>query len=566
MPQNSINRLLDKLEQLKRQFGEGTENQTKAFLTKLSRRKLSDAEQLVRFHEALLFTAAYPQSAEVRNRTQSLLKDFPSRISAARELEVDLSPLEHPEVSGIAGMSVTDTFSYFIVRWLLRRHPAQVKFYWDWFEDENRLAQAWPRFMPLLEEDAAVEANVPYRTWLRAGLGPDPKDLQRLVRQFDALPKTDKEKAELYDSQQLYVQWTPRYRASRTGLQLPVRNVFYHREPLIRRRDVSLTAELEKPSPRLQLLSPQQGQAMLDLTREASTTRYRELYGFTHGDPKRVFKTNIGRGVDIVVTGLLPEWRLPLRAYHAAMIFKNGVPVGYFEGLSLFERMESGFNLYYTFRDGETAWLYVRILNIFRHLAGVTAIAIDPYQIGYENEEGIESGAFWFYRKLGFRPTKPDIRKLVSREEEKLATRASYRTSAATLRKLAAGSMIFELDQRLSGDWDGFQVRNLGFAVQRRMATRFDGDATRMRNASVKAITRVLQISGKNWSGPQQTALSDFAVVLGLIPDLAKWTRQEKQKLVAIIQAKGGGDEARYLKLMQKHARLREEMIRLGAD
>jgi len=28
------------------------------------------------------------------------------------------------------------------------------------------------------------------------------------------------------------------------------------------------------------------------------------------------------------------------------MIFKNGVPVGYFEGLSLFERMESGFNLY----------------------------------------------------------------------------------------------------------------------------------------------------------------------------------------------------------------------------
>ena len=121
--------------------------------------------------------------------------------------------------------------------------------------------------------------------------------------------------------------------------------------------------------------------------------------------------------------GVPPGKRLPLRAYHAAMIFKNGVPVGYFEGISLFERMESGFNLYYTFRDGETAWLYARILNIFRHLLGVTAFSIDPYQIGYENEEGIESGAFWFYRKLGFRPTRPEIMKLVLNEEKKIASR-----------------------------------------------------------------------------------------------------------------------------------------------
>lgn len=124
------------------------------------------------------------------------------------------------------------------------------------------------------------------------------------------------------------------------------------------------------------------------------------------------------------------------------MIFKNGVPVGYFEGISLFERMEGGFNLYYTFRDGETAWLYARILNIFRHLLGVTAFSIDPYQIGFENEEGIESGAFWFYRKLGFRPTRPDVMKLVLNEEKKLASRSNYRTSANTLRKLAGGPMI----------------------------------------------------------------------------------------------------------------------------
>jgi hypothetical protein len=419
--------------------------------------------------------------------------------------------------------------------------------------------------MPLLEDDAAVEANIPFQNWLRAARPRGEKDLQWLVRQFDLLNRTEKEKAELYDSQQLYVRWQPAYSATRTGMRLPARKVFFHREPLLRRKDVSLRAELEKQPPPLQLLSPKQGEAILDMAREASTTRYRELYGFTHGDARRVFKTNIGRGVDIFVTGLPAEWRLPLRAYHAALIFKNGVPVGYFEGLSLFERMESGFNLYYQFRDGETAWLYARLLNIFRHLLGVTAFSLDPYQIGHENEEGIESGAFWFYRKLGFRPTGPDIRKLVVREEEKLARRSAYRTSAATLRKLAAGPMIFELDQSHFGDWDRFQVRNVGFAAQRQMAATFKGEAERMRDVSVRSLADALGIRTRSWRETELTALRDFAVLSTMIRDLGRWTRGEKQQLVQIIQAKAGRDEAKYLKLMQKHERLRKEIIRLGS-
>ena len=308
------------------------------------------------------------------------------------------------------------------------------------------------------------------------------RELPWLFGRFESLKKPERETAELYNSQNLFVSWTPSYPTTRTGMRLAVsaKQIFYHRAPLIQRRDISLEDELRKPSaaPALQRLSPKQGEKILDLTREASTLRYRELFGFTHGDPRKVLHANIGRGVDIFVMGLPPEKRLPLRAYHAAMIFKNGVPVGYFEGLSLFERMESGFNLYYTFREGETAWLYARLLNIFRHLLGVTAFAIDPYQIGHENEEGIESGAFWFYRKLGFRPTNPEILKLVISEEKKIASRSNYRTSARTLRKLAAGPMIFELDKSRQSEvgrlgsilcakhWPGSRKAN-GFKVWR---------------------------------------------------------------------------------------------------
>lgn len=575
---NTPKRILDQLDELKSRCGARESRSVEQILSRIVRTEIHDAETLIRLHEILLFLSAYPQNARVRRLSESLLKTFAKRVEVLSEADADLSPLDAPEVSGITGLPLTDTFTYPIVRWLvrLRRQQGRVALAWDWLEDENRLAETWPRFMPLLEEDAFVEANVPYQAWLQSATGASAKDVAWLIQRFESLARTEKEKAELYDSQKLYVRWTPTYRLTRTGMRLATSRVFYHRDALIQRRDVSLRSELESSPSSLKQLSPKQGEAILDMTRAASTVRYRELYGFTHGDPGRVFKTNPGRGVDVFIVGLPPGKRLPLRAYHAAMIFKNGVPVGYFEGISLFERMESGFNLYYTFRDGETAWLYARVLNIFRHLLGVTAFSIDPYQIGYENEEGIESGAFWFYRKLGFRPTNAEVVKLVINEEKKIASRSNYRTSAKTLRKLAAGPMIFELDKTSDksldessdrftpGDWDQFQVRNIGLAAQRRMA-KHRGDAERFRPAAVKELTHVLGIRANAWREAEHAALSDFAVTLSLVEDLSEWSDIEKRALVRVIRAKAGLDESSYLKLMQKHARLRSAMIKLGS-
>lgn len=535
-------------------------------LSRLARSRFSAADDLLRFHEVLLFLSAYPQSPPIRKLAESQLNSFAQRLDTLREAETDLSSLDPPDVSGLAGLPVSDTFSFYIVRWLVSRQPNRLSFDWEYFEAENRLAEAWPRFMPLLAEDANVEAHVPYQTWLRNASGGSRREVRWLIEQLNGLTKTDEEKAELYDAQQLYVTWTPTARESRTGLRLRVgkgRKVFYHHEPLIQRRDVSLPRALRQAPPRLQRLTAQPGEEILDLARAASTVRYRELYGFTHGDPSRVLRAELGRGVEVFVTGLPAEKRLPLRAYHAAMIFKNGVPIGYFEGLSIFERMESGFNLYYTFRDGETAWLYARLLNIFRHLLGVTAFAIDPYQVGHENEEGIESGAFWFYRKLGFRSTDREVMKLVVNEEKKIAARPGYRTSAATLRKLAASPMIFELEETNSGDWDQFQIRAIGLAAQRVMSAQNGGNADRFKAEAIKKLARATGIQINHWPAAAMTALSDFAVSLSST-DVGKWSEADRKAVVEVIRARAGSDESRYLKLMQKHERLRRLMIKLG--
>ena len=228
-----------------------------------------------------------------------------------------------------------------------------------------------------------------------------------LLGRIASLPLGPRDQADLYESLDLLLLWRIRPRASRTQMRLPVRKPYFHAEPLLRRADIDLALELAAPPLPVAELSPPQARKILDLILDTSAMRYRELYGFTHPDTRRVFRADAGRGVEIVFFGIPPRWRLPLRTYHAGMFFKNGVPAGYVEVLSLFERAEIGFNLYYTFREGESAWLYARLLRLFRQILRARCFSVDPYQIGLENDEALDSGAFWFYRKLGFRPLDP---------------------------------------------------------------------------------------------------------------------------------------------------------------
>lgn len=537
------------------------ENTRTAFqtLSGLSRQSFRKADDLVRFHERVLMLSAYAQNAEVRSRAEATLRSFAQRVSRLREADADLSPLDAPEVSGIAGTSVTSNFSYPIARWLARKYPRQLSIDWDWMENEEQWSAILPRFLPLLADDAMVEAHVPLREWLRAATGRQ-NEFVWLIERFESLDIPEKEKAELYDSLKLHVTWKFPLSASRTRMRLPARRIFFHNEPLIQRRDISLATELSSTPIPVEKLSRRQGEKILDIARETSAVRYRELHGFTYGDATRVVKAELGRGTEAFVVGVPPENRLPLRAYHAAMIFKNGIPVAYFEGLSLFERMESGFNLYYTFREGETAWLYARILHLMRQLLGVTVFTIEPYQIGHENEEGIESGAFWFYRKLGFRPVRPEISKLTQAEERKMASDRRYRTSARTLRKLAGGYMLFETPdaKQKPGAWDRFEARNIGLAVQRQMAREFRGDSMKLRTHSVDLVRCALNMKAL-------TRDSDLPVVLAMIPDLKNWTPADKELAARVLSAKHGSDEGTYLKQMQKHALLRAFMIKLGS-
>ena len=450
---------LNRIEASKRAFGTEEHAALPRLLRQLGRANFTDAASLIRYHEALLFYRAYPPNPQVLELADALLALIPKKIAQLSRAGVDLTPFEEPDVSGIAGTGFSAMFTYDITRWLAEHHPKSVEIDWGGY-DASLLGPLLGRLHPFADEDLLVEANIPYMDWFRAAKRGRGSDLRWLMTQID--------NPELFAQAKIFVRWDlGDGRATRTNGRLPGRRkFFYHDAPLIRRADVSLEAELESPALPVEKLSRNEGQKLLDFARETSAMRYRELHGFTYGDPAHVVRADLGRGVEAFVCGVPPEHRLPLHAYHAGMFFKNGVPIGYIECLTLFEHMEVGFNLYYTFREGETAWIYARLLRLFRQLLPVTCFAVDPYQVGHHNDEAIESGAFWFYRKLGFRPANPAVAKLLLTEESKLRSNPAYRTPAGTLRRLAAGWMIYEMPGSRAGDWDRFETRRAAMALR----------------------------------------------------------------------------------------------------
>jgi hypothetical protein len=201
-----------------------------------------------------------------------------------------------------------------------------------------------------------------------------------------------------------------------------------------------------------------------------------------------------------------------------------------------------------------------------------------PYQIGQQNDEAIDSGAFWFYRKLGFRSGSRDLEQLARREEHKIHADSGHRTSKGILKRLAEAHMFYEVNPAgmatpgvdavntkpiSSGPWDRFSTRNLGLRVNRRMAREFDGDSHKMRLASVAEVSRILHFNARTLA--ERRAIEDWSVVLALIPNLSAWSPKEKRDAAKIIRAEASGKEMNYLHLTQQHARLRAALLTLGS-
>jgi hypothetical protein len=471
--------------------------------------------------------------------------------------------------SGMAGTAVRYPFGFAMARWLARRGPREARLVWGGGEEGERLEETLSVLVTPLEGEAFTEGGPGGRRWLEAvarqrGLGA----LQLLVQLFEQAPLDGPTRDWLYESLALTVEWRlPPGGPSRTHARLPAAPGRFHggrrraRAPVTRRH---LLRVLAQPV-RLRAAPPALATALIEAARVAMATRARELYAFSHPNPRDVLVADLGHGLRVGLVGLPARLRLPLDAYYAFLVLKNGVPVSYGAGWHLFGTLELGFNVFESFRHGESAFIASQVFRVYRHLFPVRAVVVDRYQIGHQNEEALRSGAFYFYTRLGFQPEEGGARRLARGELERIARRPGYRSPLAVLRRLAGGDLVLTLSPGAAPP----RVRAgvLATRVGAHIAQRHAG----VRAAAVRAATRRLAaaIGARTlprWRGAERRAFETLALLLDLVPDLEDWSAGDLRALVPIVQGKAAPSERRYAWLMSNHARLRAALTEIAGD
>ena len=126
----------------------------------------------------------------------------------------------------------------------------------------------------------------------------------------------------------------------------------------------------------------------------------------TYPNLDEIYWCDLGEGVALAVIGIARDQRLTLETNTGYLLFANGVPIGYGGVTPLFRQANTGINIFDPFRGAEAAYLWTQMLRAFHTLYGSRRFVINAYQFGAGNAEAIQSGAFWFYYRLGFRPAQ----------------------------------------------------------------------------------------------------------------------------------------------------------------
>jgi hypothetical protein len=218
-----------------------------------------------------------------------------------------------------------------------------------------------------------------------------------------------------------------------------------------------------------------------------------------------------------------------------------------------------------TFRGGETAKVFGRILAMAYHLQGARSFSIDPYQLGYGNKEGLASGAWWFYYKLGFRPADQAVRKVLRAELARIRRDPRHRSSTATLTRLASENMYLHLgppDKRVLGRID---LGSIGLKITRTLAERHGGDRERALQAcSAEAAELAGLRSFKNFSPGERLAWSRWSPLIVSLPGIRRWSRANRRALIKLVRAKGGPRESDFTLLFDAHPSLARAVLKLA--
>lgn len=543
--------VLEELHGLRTQFGVRRGRKYRV-LSNASKQDIGDPGVLRRYHEILLFMAAYPDDRATLQLAENELRRI-ARISGELVRSHNRRVVRRLDDSGIAGTVNHCSFSLDGTEWLCRRFARDVDLHWEDDSAGDGLDEFLPSLGAHVERDGAISDRLTTRAWVNLATGAKRSSVSWLLEHFRALGCSGDVLDRAFDSLDLYVRWVLRERAaSRTFIRFPPRRLFFQREGLFRR--VLLPDELRKPLPAARRMDARAAASLLDACRATLCVRHRETDPLTYANPKEVTLFSLERGVDVALIGTRPDRRLPIESFFGFVAARNRVPVGYGGGWIFFDRCEIGVNIFDTFRGGESAFIFAQVLRVFVQHYGAEYVTVDPFQIGAGNPEAIQSGAFWFYYRLGFRPKETNLRQLADGEWSRIQADRSYRSSAGKLRRLAQSKLSLELGT--DANMDDLELSDIALSVTKRVGGEFGGNSIRAERAASVEVMRRLGVRGRSkWSPFESAAFDRLSLLAVMIPELGTWSVDEKKSLFSLMRAKGGRCERTYVRRLRDHRR-----------
>lgn len=524
-----------------------------AALRTLARCRLRTADQVRRLHEVLCFLRAWPDSAAILRQVERLLAGFERRV----DLRAHRDALAY---SGIVGTVIWFPFFYPTAQWIAQRWPGALRLDRNDTVADESIGKLLPALVTPLEAHALRESHLSGYAALDRLRGRR-SDATFLIERVAALPGTDETREAFYDLINPSCELKPAPGTpSRTDEHYSRAPRCWQTTPLRRGRP-DLRTELQRMPLALRRVTPSEGESLAALAHGAMITRQRDLDTIAYGNARDVWLAEDGEGLAFALIGMVPERRAALPALYGGLTLENGVPIGYLQADFLGRSAAVSFNTFETFRGGESAHVLARLLATLRAFAGVTSFSIEPYQLGQGNDEGIKSGAWWFYFKLGFRPRARAAVRLAATELRRLQARPQHRSTPQTLRTLAAHHLHFDLDPERPAPL--LLPAQIGLRVGEHLVSLADDRPVGMEHALAEAGRRCGLASLDGFTHRERTAWRGLAPLIAALP-MTRWSADDRAALVALALAKAAASERGFAQRLGAHPRLEASLARLS--
>jgi hypothetical protein len=431
---------LNSLTKAANQFDEKAAQLKTGLLNRLSSIDLPGGNQLLQYHDLLLFIIAYPGDPQTLLLAEKELKRiavFAKKNKASQTILI--------ENEGLPYAKIVTRFSPDFLQWLSEHEDLKVEF--DSF------------YNPSLSLNDILNITLPFTLKAETTAGLSNEDLLQLLGikpdqyvpfilgQLEVLKALPILKELFIERMDLYIKLVPKNALfSKANNRIPVKQVYYHQDLLKKFDHLQL---MNKPLQKVRIPQQAERQELYKVIRNSMALTVREIDPATFMQPESMRLYDLERGLTLAIYSMVPEHQLPLETYFGVTFFKNGIPISYGAVWVFGQMAKIGLNIFEPYRGGESGYILSQLIRVSKLALGVTYMEIEPFQYGLNNPGGISSGAFWFYYKYGFRPVGRELKLLAENEYRKIKTRPGYRSSEKTLLRFTEDNIGLNLVKKL---------------------------------------------------------------------------------------------------------------------